>query len=503
MEAVTKENHPILVGVGQVTYREKIKDSTIDSLDLAAEAVNLCVADTGRSDILNIVDSISLVSMFSNRHHEPVEHLCEKIGVRPGIREETAFGGNSPQFLVNRAADHIAAGKISVALLVGGEALYNDRPQDLVSVIYNNIKRLKKATFVVGDNRDGYTPHEALHKIDMAPRVYPMFENALRHNLGMTSYEHRKLLKDYYRQMAAIASENPYAWFHNGNKIEDITHATPGNKMIAFPYTKFMNPSPYVNQAAALILTNTRTARRLSIPRDRWVYLHGGAEAADKWFVSERVNYYSSPAIEQVVSASLGMAGLSLSDIDFFDLYSCFPCAAITAATSIGLSIDNLPPLSITGGLFGFGAPGNNYTMHAISQTVERLRKNPSQYGLITAMGIFLTKHAAGIYSGVPPKVPWERHSNHSMQKKIDEMESPALCGQPLGKATVETYTVLHESEQDTSYPIVVARLDSGERCFATTKNGNGLAVDMEKEEFIGRRGQVTPGNNTPNIIRF
>jgi len=83
-----------------------------------------------------------------------------------------------------------------------------------------------------------------------------------------------------------------------------------------------------------------------------------------------------------------------------------------------------------------------------------------------------------GIYSGKKPLKAWERESQESIENKIKALKSPVLCEKPNGPATVETYTVLHNSPymvlQDTFdgifVPIIIARLDSGQRCFATTK---------------------------------
>ena len=46
--------------------------------------------------------------------------------------------------------------------------------------------------------------------------------------------------------------------------------------------------------------------------------------------------------------------------------------------------------------------------MHAIASMVERLRKEPGAYGLVTANGGYLTKHASGVYSCEPYNEPWQ-----------------------------------------------------------------------------------------------
>jgi acetyl-CoA C-acetyltransferase len=204
-----------------------------------------------------------------------------------------------------------------------------------------------------------------------------------------------------------------------------------------------------------------------------------------------------------MTNASLEMAELGIDQIDFFDLYSCFPSATIIAASEIGLEIDDLPDLTITGGLPYFGGPGNNYTMHAIAHAVARIRDNPGETGLVTGVGLYLTKHSLGIYGGREPKKPWNRHQLGPIQETIDRLESPNLCLHPEGAASVETYTVVHDRTNEPDYSVVIARLENGQRCFAQTDKDRDLLIAMEKEEFVGHKGFVHSGDNAPNIMKI
>lgn len=507
MNQIKKENHPVIIGVGQVTHREKIREDSLSALELACQAINNCVADTGKEDLLKHVDSLSVVNISIESMKHPEESLCRLLGIKPAIREQTAVSGTSPQWLVNRAADKIAAGEIKMALLVGSEALYRDK-HGQNSFDDNNwddvLHYLQKEPSVVGDTRFGSTPHENFYGASRARHVYPFLENALRGHLQMSLADHRKFLTAYYKSMALAAQGNPLAWFNQGNKMEgNVTIPTEKNPFFNFPYTKYMNPNPAVNQAAAIVLTDTDTARKLSIPRDKWVFLHGGADAHDKWFISERVNYFSSPAIRMNVAESLKYAGLDLSDINFFDLYSCFPCAVMISALEIGLDINNLPSLSITGGLSYFGGPGSNYAMHSIAHAVSRLRKYPEQFGLVTGVGWYLTKHATGIYSGIEPVHPWNRKSMKVIQTDIDAMQSPALCKRPKGPITIETYTILHDLTTEGPIAEIIGKLDSGERCLASSGSDFDLAYRMEQDDFLGLRGLVMPGDQGSNIFKI
>jgi len=169
----------------------------------------------------------------------------------------------------------------------------------------------------------------------------------------------------------------------------------------------------------------------------------------------------------------------------------------------MGLDPENLPPLTITGGLPYFGGPGNSYTLHAIVEAVERIRRSPGKFGFLSALGWYFTKFSAGIYSGQEPGRPWDRKGHGTMQKRLDAGQGPPLNMGPKGAASVEAYTVMHDHEGKPEYAIIVARLQNGERSWAMTGKDPDLFRAMEKEEFVGKTGRVTPGDGAPNIMTF
>ena len=66
-------------------------------------------------------------------------------------------------------------------------------------------------------------------------------------------------------------------------------------------------------------------------------------------------------------------AGIGIDQIDYIDLYSCFPVAVEIGAEELGLSLDDPRGFTITGGLPYAGGPGNNYAMHGIAAMQARL----------------------------------------------------------------------------------------------------------------------------------
>src|SRR5207244_1640391 len=158
---------------------------------------------------------------------------------------------------------------------------------------------------------------------------------------------------------------------------------TDRNRMVAYPYTKFMNAVLDVNQGAAVVMTTAAEARRIGIPASRCVHLHGGGDADDLWYVRDRVDYHSSLGMRAAFEEALTQAGIEGSALGPVDLYSCFPVAPQLAARILGFPTDGSRALTVTGGLPYFGGPGNNYAMHAIATLVEGLRAAPATLGLV------------------------------------------------------------------------------------------------------------------------
>src|SRR5262249_22302959 len=161
------------------------------------------------------------------------------------------------------------------------------------------------------------------------------------------------------------------------------------------PYTKLLNSNNMVEQGAGLILCSVEKARALGIPQDRWVFPLAGADAHDHWFMTNRADLCSSPAIRLAGRELFETAGVGADDLAHVDLYSCFPSAVQIAAEELGLGIDR--PLTVTGGMSFAGGPWNNYPMHGIATMADRLREDTGAVGLCTANGGYTTKHALGL----------------------------------------------------------------------------------------------------------
>jgi len=251
---------------------------------------------------------------------------------------------------------------------------------------------------------------------------------------------------------------------------------------------------------AAVLVTSVGEARALGIPASRWVYLAGCGDAHDHWFVTDRVNYFSSPAIRRAGTTALEMAGATIGDIAHFDIYSCFPSAVQIARDALGIAADDPRPLTSTGGLPYFGGPGNNYSMHGIAAVMDKVRARPGSKGLVTALGWYITKHSVGIYSTQPPDKPWQRRDPAADQAEIDARKGPEVVREPNGPAEVETYTVFFDRDGTPVRGLVVGRLEGGRRFLAELPSDRALLESMTQEEAIGRRGEVRSEGGTSTL---
>ena len=87
------------------------------------------------------------------------------------------------------------------------------------------------------------------------------------------------------------------------------------------------------NGAGALVVTSPERAADLT---DRPVYVLGVAETHDSRYVSSLPDYVTSPAA-QTGPRALAAAGVTLDDIDVFEIYDAFTIAVLIALEDLGL----------------------------------------------------------------------------------------------------------------------------------------------------------------------
>ncbi|MEH6593414.1 MAG: acetyl-CoA acetyltransferase, partial [Halioglobus sp.] len=441
------------------------------------------------------VDSPESGSAASGMVRNVPQAVCSALNIDPEEKRYTHTGGNTPQMLVNRYAEKISQGETSAVLLVGAEALHTMLSRLKLGLDLDAwVDGTGGDPQMLGDSRPAASDHEMAYGMQTPSVTYPMFENALRVKYGLSLDEHRSKLGDLYHRFNAVAAKNPLAWFPTERSAEEIATVSDSNRYVGFPYTKFLNSIIQVNMGAAVIMTSLAKARELGVADDRMVYLHGCADANDIWNVSERVDYHSSPAVRTMAEKAFFMAGKTIDEMDYFDIYSCFPSAVQIACDELGLAHDDARGLTVTGGLPYFGGPGNNYVTHSIATMMDVLRSNPGKFGLLNANGWFVTKHSLGIYSTTPIAGDWQREAPADYQQAILDQAHPPFTESPNGKGSIETYTVVH-GRTGVERALLIGRLDDGTRFIAETPGDQQTLQQMMSREMIGVSGAATAGN--------
>ncbi len=477
---------PVLIGAGQFLHRAAGLDDALDASALMCEAIRSAATDAGLAEVPN-PDSMRVVGLLSWKYGDPAWVVANQLGLSPRETAATTMGGNSPQTLVNGTAMEIQRGELDLAILCGGEAWRTRMRARKAGVeLHWPTAPPDQIPRLLGEDLEMNHPGERARNIVMPVQVYPMFETAVRAAAGRTLDEQQALSSELYARFSEVAAANPYAWSREAKTAEEIRTPSATNRMIGFPYPKYMNSNNDVDMGAALIMCSVEKAEALGVPRDRWVFPHSGADCHEHNFISNRWSFAESPAVELGGRRALELAGVGIDDIEIIDLYSCFPSAVQLGAQSLGISLDR--QVTRTGGLAFAGGPWNNYVMHAIATVMNDLRDRPGAKGLVWANGGYATKHSFGVYSTTPPTSFQHAHP----QDEIDAMPRRELAepADAAGSATIEAYTVMFSRDREPEIALAACLLADGRRAWGTSRDAT-LAAAMCEGEWVGRSAEL------------
>ena len=181
------------------------------------------------------------------------------------------MGGNTPQQLINALCARIARARAtspsrsaasssarSASGLAAAQASTTERSEgDAPS---------PSASATAGP---GVSPQEQAHWLNVPVNTYPLFENALRAHLGhcLASISGRSARCS--RPFTKVAAANPDAWFRTERTPDELITVSDQNRMVGFPYPKYLNAIMEVDQSAGVLIASVKTARELGVPEDR------------------------------------------------------------------------------------------------------------------------------------------------------------------------------------------------------------------------------------------
>lgn len=460
------ERIPVIIASGQAIEREAL----VNPVDLMVRATQQALDDV--PGLRDRIDRLSVVDIMTKSGPAPATELAERLGLaREVAREITTVGGNTPQWLVSRAASEIAAGTLSVTVIAGAEAIRSSRDRRNQGMTRDEGRTDLPADPQVGDDLPGFGPAEMAVAMLAPVHVYPLFESVLASRAGNDAAAHRQVLGALMAPFTTVAAKHPYAWFAQERSASEIATPSQDNRIVCEPYTKRMTAFLGTDQAASLVVCSLAAAQRAGVA-DRAVFIWAGAEAVDVRFVASRPDPGRSPAISAAGDALFAAASaaaqgsIGIDDIDRMDIYSCFPSAVQMAAAALGLAHDDARGLTVTGGLPYFGGPGNNYTTHGIATLTDLLREgsgSDTRLGMATGLGWFVTKHALGIYGSNPPPGGFHRGDTTQAQAAIDATAvETAVSLDAAESATVVAATVWRDNDGTPAGAPVIARLADG-----------------------------------------
>ena len=474
----------MVTGWGQVTQPKTATPPFLDPIDMMERAARDAAAHAGVG-VLQQVDTLLVVRTQSRVLRDPGTELARRLELHPRHIQLSGIGGQVPQHFVNQAAGMLARGEAETVLICGAETYY-PRSADAVRGEHALIQGVP--TDYGEEDAVGSSALEQRHGLSLPIHGFPLFENALWAQSGLSRAQWLAQVGRLWAGFSAVAARHPNAWTRAPLSAEAITTPAADNRPICFPYTKRMVSLVMADIGAAVILT---TAARAATQRDgaaQPVYFLGGGYAKDRQrFMIEKSDYTRSPAMAQALNRAQTRAQLNAADIECFDLYSCFPCAVNVARRELGLPTDDPRPLTLTGGLGFFGGPGSNYALHGIATMAETIAGGRYRSGMTTALGWFMHKYAAGIYSATPGTNDLSACDREDEARPEAGATAVAIAESVSGRGTLETYTVVYDREQQPARALLYGRTAAGLRFVANGTGDSASYAELTGENQIGR----------------
>ena len=532
------DNTPVIIGVGQVSERVGEPGYLERSpMDLAGAALKAAFADAHATRSLpQALDTIVGVRQFeqsATRYSAPFgcadnvpRAIARRVGANPLHAIHEVVGGDRPQRLVGELAAEIAAGRSKVAAIAGAEALSTMRAllargetrdwsehrrgdiEDRGPGLEGDLAGI--ADSIQGPGRE--RAHQNSQQIDRGPGLegladrtahkhgvaapifaYPLAENVRRERLGLSLADYRLEIGRLFAPFTQVAAASPHAAAPKAWSAQELATLTERNRLVAEPYGRLVVARDQVNQGAAVVLASVAEARRLGVPEDRWVYIHGVADCAEPTLFS-RANMEKSPAAVSAISSALEVAGVGWEKLSAVDLYSCFAIPVFNLIEAFGLEVNDPRDWTLTGGLPFFGGPGNNYSTHAIAEAVARCRAAPGSFALVGANGGTMSKYAAGVYSTAA--ADWSQSRWQSLEKIKPAFE---VLDAFDGEAVAETFTIVLGKAGETA--TLVARVDGARVC--ANSSDAGICAELRAGPIAGRKARVEEGENGQNRFWF
>lgn len=482
-------NTPVIVGAAQYTWDKENTDYP-DPASEMTKVAELALESTNNLKLKDYIDTLFMINIKSWSYRDAPSILETKLGLNLKKKVYLSDGGNTPQMLINRAAKTITEGEAEAILITGAEAAYSayQTRKGRIEVNWPKFRRPRNMEGEIWASINGF---EDKYQIILPSYAYALFETAIRHHKGSSLEEHREYMGKLFERFSKVAAKNPYSWTKQAYSAKEIVTPTEENRLINHPYTKRMCSNMYVNQAGAMIITHEDLAKKLSINESYWVYPQGGADLDNIFELTRRPHFYESHAARSAAELALERAGLTIDDIDKFDLYSCFPSMVQMLKNEIGIDDEDPREITLCGGLPYYGGPWSTYSFIAAIEAVNAIQKDPSLHIMVVANGGLNSKESVGIYGKEPPAISWAEKDDSKKQEEIYAEELPEPTREAEGNMTIEAYTIVYDRDGNPQRGIMVGKLANGSRTLAMMKGDKEKLAELSNQELVGKTFKV------------
>jgi acetyl-CoA C-acetyltransferase len=490
---------PCIIGIARETWRTSPAPEPLAMwTSLARQAID----DSRASSVLGSIDAVHLVHCMSWPYDDAPRRLAEALAIEPRFTETSVLAGTAGQRMVNSAAERMLRGESEVVLIVGGEALDTRRQIQASGDVPNWSHPAPDPPLSPIDLGEWISPIEWAHDVIQPTATFAALDTARRARVGVKPQDHALMEGQLLLRLSAVAERNEHAWFPLRREPAEITRVTDTNRMISSPYTKYMVAIMAVDMAAALLMTTHGTADELGIPADQRVYLRGWSFGRDATHLAERAHLHRSPAMEITSRDALAQAGIGIDDVAYLDLYSCFASSVLFATDALGIDPLGDRELTVTGGLPYHGGPASNYTTHSIAETVVRLRGESGSYGVVSGVGMHMTKHVWAVYGTDPGRL--QPPDYDEVQRRIDFEPAFEVIQQlsAPSRGTIAAATVTFDRSGAAVSALIIADFSDGTRTYARTTDVELMSLIRDGEP-VGEPVLIRPDGNGTNGVEF
>ncbi len=481
------DNTPVLVGVAAFQQHNPDFKEALEPVAIMEQALRDAANDAGCPELLTLAGEI-IVPRGMWAYSDPGRLLAEALE-SPTAKSVFAEFGVSQQTLLTRACQRIANGELDVVLVAGAEAKYRSLLASKAGEqSWETIQSDVEPDVKLVPEEELWSQSESATGLGMPVGFYAIMDSALRYQQGLSPEEHREQMGAMYQRFSEIAAANPDAWSRELVDAQFIREASPGNRMLAFPYTKLHNSQWNVDQGAGLILCSVGLARERGIDPTRWIYPRAFAESNFMSVVSSRGELGGCPGFRIAGQTAMSRASVSFEDVRLRELYSCFPFAVRSQLQEFGMSGEG--DLSVTGAMTFGGGPVNNFVFQATVRMAQLLREHPEEVGLVTTVSGMLTKQGVALWSAQPNPDGWVFDDVTEQVREASDIRE--LVADYNGEAVVAGYTVLYQGMEPWR-AVAVLDLPDSKRSVAYSEDPV-IIQSMLSEECCGRSYSLHDG---------